>query len=157
VPNDWSAANSGVLALADGACGLTDGSQPGEWRIPTKAEWEATIAKALSLACSSPILTNDLGSGCASGGGSSFPLGIVAGSHWTSTFSVLGPTFEWSMLLENGGLSETSKPTGIFVWPVRSGVATKSVELASCPAGQVLVGLDPATAELVCDVARYAP
>lgn len=30
-----------VAALASGQCGLTDGSSAGDWRLPTKADWEA--------------------------------------------------------------------------------------------------------------------
>ena len=31
--------------FADGHCGLTDGSEAGDCRLPTKAEWEAFMSK----------------------------------------------------------------------------------------------------------------
>ena len=34
----WSGAESAVRALGSGACGLSDGSQPGSWRMPTRTE-----------------------------------------------------------------------------------------------------------------------
>lgn len=46
---NWAVANQ-AAAAADGAWGgeLTDGSRPGDWRLPTKGEWEATIARAVA-------------------------------------------------------------------------------------------------------------
>jgi hypothetical protein len=45
----YSVAQQSAAQLAGGQCGLTDGSSPGDWRLPTKAEWEATIAHARAL------------------------------------------------------------------------------------------------------------
>ena len=37
---DWNyAIDIAAFSLADGLCGLTDGSHEGDWRIPTMAEW----------------------------------------------------------------------------------------------------------------------
>jgi len=44
-----------VAALADGQCGLFDGSAPGDWRLPTRAEWLATVAPGLELGCSAAL------------------------------------------------------------------------------------------------------
>ena len=71
---DWYEAMAAVASLADleadGAClglttkecdcGLSDGSSPGEWRLPTVTEWEAMIAPGQALSCSRGI-TNDAG------------------------------------------------------------------------------------------------
>jgi hypothetical protein len=65
--NTWAEANHAASDVADGICGLSDGSLPGDWRLPTKAEWTATVARAMALGCSfglSPSLTNDSGRGC---------------------------------------------------------------------------------------------
>ena len=49
---------------------LTDKSSPGDWRLPTMDEWNATIARALGLGCTwtgsvgPPSLTNDAGTAC---------------------------------------------------------------------------------------------
>ena len=55
--------------------GLTDNSSPGDWRLPTKDEWTATVARAVALTCAfgTPHLTNDVGKACYDTGvGSSF-------------------------------------------------------------------------------------
>ncbi|PYS33747.1 MAG: hypothetical protein DMG14_31105, partial [Acidobacteria bacterium] len=56
---DWEAAKKAVAGLKNGDCMLTDGSSPGDWRLPTQKEWEATMEKALALGCNGPTLTND--------------------------------------------------------------------------------------------------
>jgi hypothetical protein len=43
IPVDWKAANEAAAGLESGDCALTDGSSAGDWRLATKAEWEATI------------------------------------------------------------------------------------------------------------------
>ena len=52
---DWFTAMEFVAGLSDQPatsaaaahdCGLSDGSSPGEWRLPTAAEWEAMMANA---------------------------------------------------------------------------------------------------------------
>lgn len=43
--NTWAPANQAAAGLKHGDCGLTDNSSPGEWRLPTKDEWSATIAR----------------------------------------------------------------------------------------------------------------
>jgi hypothetical protein len=43
-PLDYAAANNAAAGLEDGECGLTDGSSPGDWRSPTREEWETTVA-----------------------------------------------------------------------------------------------------------------
>ena len=45
---NYATANQAAAGLADGQCGLTDGSSAGDWRLPTKAEWEATVARAVA-------------------------------------------------------------------------------------------------------------
>src|SRR5262245_46904637 len=65
--SNWKAALQAAATLKTGDCGLTDGSSAGDWRLPTKAEWEATIAKAATLGCTfakAPALTDDAGTAC---------------------------------------------------------------------------------------------
>jgi hypothetical protein len=57
-------------------CGLSDGSSPGEWRLPTAAEWEEMTADGVALGCPGfglPAITSDAGNTCwAEGPGNSF-------------------------------------------------------------------------------------
>src|SRR5262249_27494854 len=48
---NWEAAKMAVAALKDGDCMLKDGSAPGDWRLPTNAEWEATMKDAKAKGC----------------------------------------------------------------------------------------------------------
>lgn len=89
---DWAAANQAAAALQDGQCGLTDRSKPGDWRLPTNAEWRATVDAARDhprLSCRNPALTNDNGSACfGDGSGSSFSNVLPeapGGGFWSST------------------------------------------------------------------------
>ena len=97
--NSWTVANQAAAGLQNGDCGLTDNSLPGDWRLPTKDEWNATVNWAKNiLQCSifgpnpPPSLTNDAGTACFSAGPTSF-LGVVSGGYyWTSTANDLYPT-----------------------------------------------------------------
>jgi hypothetical protein len=37
----YAAASQAAAGLGAGQCGLTDGSSPGDWRLPTLVEWQA--------------------------------------------------------------------------------------------------------------------
>src|SRR5713226_567436 len=52
----WDDAKKMAAGLKSGDCGLADGSSAGDWRLPTIAEWEATMKNAKDLKCSGPIL-----------------------------------------------------------------------------------------------------
>lgn len=43
---NWPTANQSAAGLADGSCGLTDGSGAGDWRLQTREEWEGILAPA---------------------------------------------------------------------------------------------------------------
>jgi hypothetical protein len=40
---NWKTAMQSAAKLAHGQCGLSDGSKAGDWRLPTKEEWEAMM------------------------------------------------------------------------------------------------------------------
>jgi hypothetical protein len=87
---DWAAANRAAARLRQGRCRLSDGSKPGDWRLPTNAEWNATVATARNhplLLCTSPALTDDSGAACfGTGSGSSF-TNVALDGYWSSTTS----------------------------------------------------------------------
>ena len=133
---DWAAANRTAAALAHGQCGLTDGSSAGDWRLPTRDEWSATVAAAVSLNCvgvfnNPPSLTGDAG-GCLSSGDSSF-LGVprdpsnefsnwLTYLFWSSTGDhSIFPT-AWYMDLYYGRSAIVNKSAYSYrIWPVRGG------------------------------------
>jgi hypothetical protein len=81
---NWETAKKAAAGLKDGDCMLTDGSSPGDWRLPTKEEWDATMKNALALACTGPTLTNDAGTACIKAGPSSF-TGVESDYYWSSS------------------------------------------------------------------------
>ena len=130
---EWSDAMALVAGLAHQgdlgvACGLSDHSRPGEWRLPTIAEWAAMVADARALGCS-PSITDDLGTGCwadCTGGpddGCSFQ-GVEAIAYWTATTAAApSPNDAWYIDLEVPGdfLEPDSKYFSYPFWPVRGG------------------------------------
>jgi hypothetical protein len=81
------------------------------------------IAQAFTLGCynaTGPSLTNDFGTGCLSGGDSSFS-GVALDFYWSSTTDASVPTVAWSQYLANGGVYGRGKTEGLRVWPVRGG------------------------------------
>lgn len=125
--NTYADANEAAAGLAAGQCGLTDSSSAGDWRLPTKAEWEATIARAEVLGCKQgspggpPSLTNDPGTGCLSAGPTSF-TGVESRFYWSSSANEVTPVNAWSVGIVFGIFtSGFSKVVDLFVWPVRGG------------------------------------
>ena len=119
---DWAAANQTAAALKEGDCALTDGSTPGDWRLATVAEWQATVAVAVGLGCLAPGLTDTAGTGCAAAGSLPF-LGNLLASFWTSTPVAGAPVFaNYAGLQGLGGTTNLRRSGfgGLRVWPVRS-------------------------------------
>ena len=121
---NWADANGAAAALANGQCGLTDGSSAGDWRLPTKDEWSAMMARAVFFGCyasNAPSVTNDRGNGCLlTRGGSSF-AGVASGEYWSSTSNEPDPIFAWVALLGLGNVNYFDKDNIRQVWPVRDG------------------------------------
>ncbi|MEQ1731267.1 MAG: DUF1566 domain-containing protein [Vicinamibacterales bacterium] len=123
---NWVSAHQAVAGLKVGACGLTDGSSAGDWRLPTKEEWSATVAIAVSLGCTgpeAPSLTNDAGNDCLKRGTSSF-VAVPMFGHWASTSSdpgTNGTQGAWAETLAIGQLYLDAKFLHNSVWAVRGG------------------------------------
>ena len=79
--NSWAAANQTAAGLKDGDCGgnLTDKSSPGDWRLPTKDEWDAMMISGCS-----PALSSDAGTSCMADGASLF-TGVAKDDYWSRT------------------------------------------------------------------------
>ena len=127
---DWASANQAAAALKSGDCSstanpLSDGSSAGDWRLPTKVEWSATVARAAALGCTlvngkAPALTDDAGNGCLLVGPSSF-VGVVSQSYWSSTTLETNPIGVWFMFIDTGQVVTTAKVNTLPFWPVRGG------------------------------------
>jgi hypothetical protein len=125
--HDWAAANVAAAGLKNGDCGLTDKSSPGDWRLPTQAEWTATVARTVgagSLGCTflfAPSLTNDAGTGCYLDGSTSSLTGVAADKYWSSTTFDVSPGAAFYRDLLSGTGSAGPKGNTFLVWPVRGG------------------------------------
>jgi hypothetical protein len=115
----WDDAKKAVARLKNGDCMLTDGSKPGDWRLPTNKEWEATMAKAKSAMCSYPTLTDDAGTECIKAGQSSF-TDLESDYYWTST-PVEGGARVYFGDLDHGNILNGDPDNSQKVWPVRGG------------------------------------
>ena len=120
----YADANTAAAVLLMGACGLTDNSSPRDWRLPTKAEWEETIAQAVVLGCTSanaPSLTNTPGFGCYNAGPQQF-TGVQSNEFWTRTTYASHPLHAWVVSLFSGNVGVGGfKADNFYVWPVRGG------------------------------------
>lgn len=129
---NWADANQAAAQLQNGQCGLTDSSQPGDWRLPSNAEWMAMVDAAKNhplLQCTNPTLTDDRGSACfGDGSGSSFANVVPDGGYWSSTTDSqsvgLRPdgSKAGQMSLSNGVLASFFDKSCCpqRVWPVRA-------------------------------------
>lgn len=123
VEMDWTAANTAVQGLEDGECDLTDGSSPGDWRLPTKEEWEATVERAVDLGCTyqnAPSLVNKPGTECFNVAWPAFN-NVQSSKYWSS---MTQPEFTFAayyVTLYSGEVFGNSKTDGAYVWPVRDG------------------------------------
>ena len=132
---DWVQAMAAVEGLSDlpddgTACstltsdecdrGLSDGSSPGEWRLPSIAEWEAMI----DTGCT-PTISNDQDNDCwdtrcFDSGACSF-YGVQSEFYWSSSSDQRDLTKAWPVSLLSGGIAENPKIDTLRVWPVRGG------------------------------------
>ena len=116
---------AGSAAAADD-CGLSDGSSAGEWRLPSVEEWEAMIADAVALGCTSdgfggPSITDDSGTQCwEEGPGNSF-TGVASNFYWSPSTVLFEPSFAWIVFLSDGNIGFNERTNNNYVWPVRGG------------------------------------
>ncbi|NJM12340.1 MAG: DUF1566 domain-containing protein, partial [Synechococcaceae cyanobacterium SM1_2_3] len=103
---NWSAAMASALRLGSGDCGLRDGSVAGQWRLPSKDEWNALIDKKASK----PVLPY----------GHPF-TGVQSGSYWSSTTWDDYAGNAWNVYLYDGEVSVAGQNRTYYVWPVRDG------------------------------------
>ena len=118
-----------AAGLADGQCGLTDGSSAGDWRLASLEEWQTTIAQAVVLGCERdepggpPTWTNTAGTACFNTEVSPVFSNVLASNYWTSTADASVPSSAHNATLAQGTSFLLLKDfaTPIFSWPVRGG------------------------------------
>jgi hypothetical protein len=103
---DWPTAVASANALADGICGLTDGSTAGQWRLPNRKELQSLIDRSQSA----PPLT----------AGHPFTA-VQTTEYWSSSTYNADTTLAWNVLMTIGSVETAVKTNTYRVWAVRGG------------------------------------
>jgi len=110
---NWAAAAAAAATLSDNEHGLTDGSSDGDWRVPTKAEWEAFFDTTYNT----PGLCNAVGNAQWSQGDAFND--VQSELYWSST--EFNTSDAWLNNMEYGWMTSMNKLIDSYrVWPVRS-------------------------------------
>lgn len=106
----WANALANANALADGPCGLVDGSTSGDWRLPNRDE----LFSLIDAEQFNPALP------------SGHPFSSVQSNNYWSSSTFSGNTDDiWYVNLNNGYTSTSSKSgSSFYMWPVRDGQST---------------------------------
>ena len=115
----WDEAITDCNVLADGQCGLTDGSSGGDWRLPNLRE----LFSLLDHKFYEPALSNSAGTGQWTLGDPFINLvtPINSSLYWSSTTYAKGSDAAFYVNLYHGGVDGSGKLGLIFFWPVRGG------------------------------------
>jgi hypothetical protein len=125
----WTDTLADAQSLADGACGLSDGSAAGDWRLPNGRE----VFSLVDYSRSDPALAE----------GHPFtnlPAPAEITSFWSSSTWALFPTYGWYDLIAETGQFVFAVKTSLFrVWPVRDANEIFSNGFESGDAGEWVV------------------
>lgn len=112
---DDAMAEVGDLASGTGKCGLTDGSSAGDWRLPTKTEWDNFLCTQYT----SPAVCNTTGNRKWTEG---YPFNTVLSSfYWSGDVYTPSPDLRVLIYLTNGDEYHWHYMSKLIVWPVRDG------------------------------------
>jgi hypothetical protein len=102
---NWADANTWAGGLADGICGLTDGSSAGNWRVPTIDELSAVSSGPEQVIFGTPRAFSH-----------------VQDYYYWSSSGYNSTDFAWFVNMSDGYVGVNYKTfDAIFVWPVRNG------------------------------------
>jgi hypothetical protein len=117
----WADAVDFCNNLASGSCGLTDGSNPGDWRLPNINEMVSLIHWGVY----NPAVPNTMGTGQLSSGDPFINVETLGGipHYWSSTTFIYqpGPAEAFCVPLSSGGIDDLPKTLGLHAWCVKGG------------------------------------
>ncbi len=94
---DWQTAMNSAAGLSSGACGLSDQSTAGQWRLPKKEELQARAASRAGFS------------------------NIQSSYYWSSSTYAYNTYYAWFAGMYNSLVDYGSKSYYYNVWPVRAG------------------------------------
>lgn len=129
----WGFALLAAESLEDGTCGLSDGSQQGDWHVPELDEfcglWDGSCASSGAVCCTASMGIVDgsysvpaVANAHADGQwmeGDAFVGVLPMNTYWSST--PLDADEAWYMQTQFGQVDTNFKASGGWVWPVRPG------------------------------------
>jgi hypothetical protein len=111
----WSDALASCSALANGSCGLYDGSSAGDWHLPTIEELKTLPDRNYS----DPSLGNAQGDAKWSQGYAF--IDVQSDYYWSATPYAIEPRAAWGVEMFYGDVTNHVKISGRGVWCVRGG------------------------------------
>jgi len=111
----WENALAFCNTLNDGECGLNDGSEEGDWRLPNVME----ILSLIDWRYSNPALSNADGTDKWSSGNAF--TDVQSDSYWSSMTRANATSTAWHVHLNFGYVACTDRNIPCYVWPVRGG------------------------------------
>jgi hypothetical protein len=111
---NWTTALAQVAALEDGMCALSDGSSPGDWRLPNFFE----LASLVHFGYTYPALPDTTGDGQHSYGNPFYANDFSR--TWSSTSEAYFPSYVPLVDLDQGStLTKSKAETTLAIWAVR--------------------------------------
>ena len=107
----WSYALTAANALANGYCGLSDGSDTGDWRLPNRNE----LLSLVDIAYYDPALSNAAGTAQWSEGDPFTGVQSKSSYYWSSATSVDYPSLAWGVLFGSGSVNYFAKNSDYYV------------------------------------------
>lgn len=102
----WNDALSDANGLESGECGLTDGSNAGDWRLPNRRE----LLSLIDDESYNPALPS----------GHPF-TNVPIGYFWSSTTDSNNNAYAWYVYVSDGKVDNHDKARSDYVWPIRGG------------------------------------
>ena len=104
----WSDAFTACNGLASGACGLSDGSVAGDWRLPNINELRSLVDLSQTPALPDGHPFTNL-------------VDPAVDNYWSSTTYADYPVGQWSVYFFDGSVNNYDKGSLMYVWCVRGG------------------------------------
>ena len=103
----WATAMTSAASLASGACGLSDSSIAGQWRLPNVIELESLLNEQQVAPYT---WLNSQGF-----------TGVQGNDYWSSSTFADTTKYAWYVYMDGGVVGNGSKFNINYVWPVRGG------------------------------------